>query len=123
MKRLKQRGQNLAEAALLLAVVTASFALMYTYAQRGLQARYRDGVRHLITQMRAETGRQDIASQYEPDYYTDSQTQRRSGEKVAAQIPGRPPGPNVVIRTSDGMEYDEISESSGSWQKEQEHVK
>ncbi|MBI2495993.1 MAG: hypothetical protein HYW10_05460, partial [Candidatus Omnitrophica bacterium] len=57
--RWDQRGQNIAEYAILFAVVIAAFAAMQVYAKRGLQARIKSGtdaLTSITTTIQAPTG-------------------------------------------------------------------
>lgn len=119
MNRQNQRGQNLAEFVVVAAALIAVFTGMKLYLQRSLQARYRDGVQHFFSEIRKE--RPGTPAQYETEYYTNSRIRRRGGEKV----PGREGSPNLVTRSSEGMEYDEMdqvySDADGeSWQESYE---
>ena len=61
-----KKAQNTAEYAILISLVVAGIIAMQTYAQRGLQARVRDGVQFLMQ------GTNDLGNttQYEPYYLT-----------------------------------------------------
>ena len=74
MPKPKISGQSLSEFALILAVVAGVISGMQIYVQRGLQARYKNGMNYVISRIeegaRVEniTGLSNISRQYEPYY-------------------------------------------------------
>lgn len=64
-KHQRQKGQNVAEYAILIALVVGAVLAMQTFVKRSLQARTRDGVEWLVeeTQYLGDTG------QYEPYFF------------------------------------------------------
>lgn len=79
----KISGQSLSEFALILAVAAGVISGMQIYIQRGLQARYKQGVNYAISQIQEEGAAKGIdslsaiSSQYEP-YYRESFSSVRS---------------------------------------------
>jgi len=67
-KNKKNRGQNVAEYAILIALVVGAILAMQTFAKRGLQARVRDLTQFMVD----ETDTFGNTAQYEP-YYSESQ--------------------------------------------------
>lgn len=78
-------GQNLTEFVLFLAVIAAVITGMQLYTQRALQARYKDGVDYLFTNIKQMTqGGAAVNSQYDP-YYQESersQTHNQVSDKL-----------------------------------------
>lgn len=72
-----KKGQNVAEYAILIALVVGAVVAMQRFAQRGLQARIRDATQWMVR----ETVDLGNTAQYEP-YYSQSayQTERTSEE-------------------------------------------
>lgn len=71
MKSLKKnKGQNVAEYAILIALVVGAVIAMQKFAQRGLQARMRDATKYMVDKTNF-TGGTYTTGQYEP-YYQDS---------------------------------------------------
>lgn len=67
----KNRGQNVAEYAILIALVVGAVIAMQKFAQRGLQARMRDATKYMVDKTNDEMGGGYGTGQYEP-YYQDS---------------------------------------------------
>ena len=113
--KLNHKAQSSTEWMLLVAVIMIVFIGMKTYIQRGLQARFRDGVQYTFTYLRTTTEKSvsELPSQFEPDYWTDSDMTTLSGERVTMGVPGRQGGANVFIRRADGLEADEVTEVYG----------
>lgn len=76
MGRLRQKGQNIFEFAVCLALVAASISLMAIYVRRSLQARYRAVVLHCVKESGTER-------QYEP-YYTREAHKREKAKGYTA---------------------------------------
>lgn len=84
----KNKGQNVAEYAILIALVVGAVIAMQKFAQRGLQARTRDAVHYMVgtTKFPTPSGSKSTANydtaQYEP-YYQDSnfETTRMEDER------------------------------------------
>ena len=70
----KRKGQNVAEYAILIAMVIGAVLAMQKFAQRGLQARFFDATQFLVENTQ-EFGN---VAQYEP-YYLDSQYETTRG--------------------------------------------
>ncbi|MDP8265716.1 MAG: hypothetical protein P9M07_02085 [Candidatus Aceula meridiana] len=85
-KNKKNKGQNVAEYAILIALVVGAILAMQTFAKRGLQARVRDVTQFMVD----ETSSADLppevrwgnTAQYEP-YYSESayETTRETNEQ------------------------------------------
>jgi hypothetical protein len=97
LKIKKNKGQNTAEYAILIALVIGAIIAMQTYAQRGLQARMRGTALYMKSQMGnalesvkltdpSITGNLAKTGQYEP-YYQDTryETDKDSRESVKAR--------------------------------------
>lgn len=70
----KNRGQNVAEYAILIALVVGAVIAMQKFAQRGLQGRMRDATKYMVDNtgfLGSQSGTYNTA-QYEP-YYQDSE--------------------------------------------------
>ena len=69
----KNRGQNVAEYAILIALVVGAVIAMQKFAQRGLQSRMRDATQYMVdnTNFGSQTNTTYDTAQYEP-YYQDS---------------------------------------------------
>ena len=67
-----KKAQNTAEYAILISLVVAGIIAMQTYAQRGLQARIRDGVQFMATTTNINGF--GNTSQYEPYYLSSNYT-------------------------------------------------
>jgi len=66
----KRKGQNVAEYAILIALVVGAIIAMQKFAQRGLQARVRDATQWMVEQGNDQIGHS--TGQYEP-YYSQSE--------------------------------------------------
>lgn len=86
MRRAGSSGQSLTEYAVVLTVVIMAFVGMQLYVKRGLQARHRGGVQHIFSDIRQETGKADITSQYDPYYLDSSITENRTSD-VTVGVP------------------------------------
>ena len=73
----RKKGQNVAEYAILIALVVGAIIAMQKFAQRGLQGRVRDATKFMVD----ETPELGNVAQYEP-YYQDSKytTNKVDGE-------------------------------------------
>ncbi len=92
LHRLKNRGQNTAEYALLIALVVAGTIAIQQYAQRAIQGRVRDASVYMTKNPAGSPAGLDSTAQYEPyyqqsDYSTARQTQenKRQGVGLVAQ--------------------------------------
>ncbi|MDP8265719.1 MAG: hypothetical protein P9M07_02100 [Candidatus Aceula meridiana] len=65
----KKKGQNVAEYAILIALVVGAIIAMQKFAQRGLQGRVRDATEWMVAQGNDQIGHS--TGQYEP-YYSES---------------------------------------------------
>lgn len=65
------KGQYLAEYALIFSIVLAALITMQTYVKRGLQGRFKDATDEVIVSLREAKGNLNLPLQYEP-YYTAS---------------------------------------------------
>jgi Flp pilus assembly pilin Flp len=72
----KNRGQNVAEYAILIALVVGAVIAMQKFVQRGLQGRVRDATQYMV-QGTNELGN---TAQYEP-YYQDSQYETQKSDR------------------------------------------
>ena len=92
MRKFNLSGQNLMEAALCLATISAVIFTMQLYVQRSLQARYRDGPRYLSTRIRQEGISKNLAqlgnlpSQYDP-YYTQAWKEGNTTYSITSGFP------------------------------------
>lgn len=88
MRNLKACGQSLGELALCLAVIAAALAGLQIYLQRGLQARNRDGVKYLFSEIEKGTGAAEgsIPWQYNP-YYRTAYTNETREDNIAKGAP------------------------------------
>jgi len=85
----KNRGQNVAEYAILIALVVGAIIAMQKFAQRGLQGRVRDATKYMVdnTNFGRQMGQTGFnTAQYEP-YYQDSsyntakdETEKKGGD-------------------------------------------
>ena len=66
-----QKGQGLAEYALIFSMVIAALLAMQTYIKRGLQGKYKDTADEITFALREIKGDLNLPLQYEP-HYTDS---------------------------------------------------
>lgn len=83
-----QKGQGLAEYALIFSIVIAALLAMQTYVKRGLQGKYKDAADEIIFSLRETKGDLNLPLQYEP-YYTDSKiTTAASQSRTAKESSG-----------------------------------
>ena len=76
-----QRGQSIAEYAILVGLVLTAMVTIQTYAKRGLQARYRSVINGTMKAIAAPT-------QYEPYYASSTSTERQSHGEIVSYRPG-----------------------------------
>ena len=79
-----RKAQQTAEYALLISLVVAAVIAMQTYVQRGLQARYKEGI---VDYLVAETTEFGTNSQYEPYYLEQKSQTERFDDEVVIQRP------------------------------------
>lgn len=84
MSKARNVGQNLAELALCLAVISAVIAGMSIYVKRAMQARYKEGSNYVVSQLQATGGGefQNIKGQYDPYYNESSYTDNFNGTRT-----------------------------------------
>lgn len=119
MRRWNQRGQNIAEYAILFAVVIAAYAAMQTYAKRSMQARVRSGADAMtgITGSIASKGDSSMTAtfnnlgQYEP-YYLET-----FGETYQENVEQQHMGSGKVIAEKVS---DVTARAAGSYQKQKQ---
>lgn len=79
-----QKGQGLAEYALIFSIVVAALLAMQTYIKRGLQGKYKDAADEIIFSLRETKGDLNLPLQYEP-YYTSSKISATASQSRTAK--------------------------------------
>ena len=109
---LNQKGQNIAEYSILIALVIAAAIAMQTYVRRGIQGRVADAVDHApATALVAGQAINFTTKQYEP-YYLDSSADIESTRDYTDAI-----GERGDISRTDITE--ETKRLTGSWEEMQ----
>ena len=85
MKLLRnKRAQNVAEYAMLIALVVGAIIAIQTFAKRALQARVRDASKYMVdnTNFWSNTGKDYNSAQYEPYYLQSESTATKYEQEV-----------------------------------------
>lgn len=88
MRKLKAKGQSLAELALCLAVMSAVIIAMRLYLIRAFQAKYKQGTSYVFSKIneqaasQGQAGFSDAATQYDPYYSESTSTQTTDGSQT-----------------------------------------
>ena len=101
-----KKAQNTAEYAILISLVVAGIIAMQTYAQRGLQARVRDGVQFMATTTNINGF--GNTTQYEP-YYLSSNYTTTTGQSNETQI--------LTATETRQLQNDSFTKESGGFQQ------
>ncbi len=83
-----QKGQGLAEYALIFSIVLTALLAMQVYIKRGLQGKYKDAADEIIFSLRETKGDSNLPLQYEPHYGASKITTTASQSRTAKESSG-----------------------------------